>query len=51
LNKPNGYYPLTLSLNFKEHLSVTTFLSLSIVLPPVAGFLPLISALPPNTKV
>jgi hypothetical protein len=26
LNKPNGYYPLTLSPNLPEHLKVTTFL-------------------------
>jgi len=34
-------YPFTLSLNFPEHLKVTTLLGLSIISSPVAGFLPL----------
>ena len=40
LNKPNGNYPLILSLNFPEHLNVTTFLEASIMSSPVAGFRP-----------
>jgi hypothetical protein len=34
-------YRLIMSLNFAEHLKVTTFLSSSVMSSPVAGFLPL----------
>ena len=33
----------TLLRNFPEHLNVTTLLGLSIISPPVAGFLPRLS--------
>ena len=49
LGDPKGrpfYCPLTLSLNFPEHVNVTTFLGSSIMSSPVAGFLPFRSLFP-----
>jgi hypothetical protein len=40
-HSPSNYFLLSLSLNFLEHLNVTTFLGFSIKLSPVAGLRPL----------
>ena len=40
------FHPFILSLNFPEHLKVTTRLGASIISSPVAGFRPLRSRLP-----
>jgi hypothetical protein len=44
------FHPFILSLNFPEHLKVTTRLGASIISSPVAGFRPLRSRLPLTQK-